>query len=80
MRRAVPTLGVVCWVLRLLLGLALAGCTSWTHPTKPSSAFADDAAICKREATQAAIVAGQFGLYEDNAYRACLRRQGWELR
>jgi hypothetical protein len=69
----------VCWG-GLLVSLLLVGCTSWTHPTKPSSAFPNEAAICRREATQAAIAAGQFGLYEDTVYRACLRRKGWELR
>ena len=67
-------------LLGLLVPLFLAGCTSWTHPTKPASAFPDEAATCKREAAQAAIAAGQFGLYEDTVYRTCLRHKGWELR
>src|SRR2546425_2549025 len=41
------------WLLALLVPLLLAGCASWTNPTKPATAFADDAAACKAEATQA---------------------------
>src|SRR2546426_3589297 len=33
--------------LALILALILAGCVSWTHLTKPSTAFADDAAACE---------------------------------
>jgi hypothetical protein len=82
MRRVRQAHSGLCWggLLGVLVPLLLEGCTSWTHPTKPSAAFSDEAAICRREATQAAIAAGQFGLYEDTRYRACLRRKGWELR
>ncbi len=67
-------------VLRgLILALLLAGCASWTNPTKPSSAFADDAAACKAEVAHAALTSGQADLDQDNAYSACLRAKGWEL-
>ena len=59
--------------------LSFAGCTSWTNPAKPSSAFADDAATCKLEAEQAAVASGQFDLDQDNASTACMRRKGWRL-
>ena len=39
-------------LLSLSLALILTGCVSWTHPTKPSTAFADDAAACEAEAAQ----------------------------
>jgi len=48
--------------------------------TKPSSAFADDAAACKTEAAQAALTSGLFDLDQDNASPVCLRAKGWELR
>jgi hypothetical protein len=63
----------------LVLALLLAGCASWTNPTKLPSAFADDAAACKAEATHAALTSGQTDLDQDNAYSACLRAKGWEL-
>jgi ferric-dicitrate binding protein FerR (iron transport regulator) len=66
-------------LLGLLVALLLAGCTAWTNPTKQSSAFADDAATCKDEATQAALTSGQFDLDQDNAYITCMRAKGWEL-
>jgi hypothetical protein len=71
-----------CWhtLLGLSLVLTLTGCTSWTNPTKPSSAFADDAAACKDAAEQAALTSGQFDLDQDNTYTTCLRRKGWELK
>ena len=67
-------------LLSLSLALLLVGCVSWTHPTKPSTAFADDAAACKAEATQAARTSGQVDLDQDNVYTTCLHRKGWELR
>ena len=66
-------------LLALLMTLLLAGCASWRNPTKPPSAFADDAAACKAEAAQAALTSGQSDLDQDNAYIACLRRKGWTL-
>jgi uncharacterized lipoprotein len=65
--------------LGLLVLLALAGCTSWTNPAKPSTAFADEAAACQDEAAQAATTSGLFDLDQDNAYTACLRGKGWTL-
>ena len=68
------------WLLALLVPLLLAGCASWTNPTKSATAFADDAAACKAEATQAARTSGQVDLDQDNVYTTCLHRKGWELR
>ena len=50
-----------CWgaLLGLSLGLLLTVCASWTNPAKPSAAFADDAAACQDEVTQAALTSGQ---------------------
>ena len=67
-------------LLGLVLALLLAGCASWTNPTKPSSAFADDAVACKAEVAQAALASGQADLDQDNAYTTCLQRKGWMLR
>ena len=73
-------------LLVLCMTLPLAGCpaTYWTNPTKPSTAFADDAIACEGEAAQAPIASDVFGsnmLDADhyNAYLACLRGKGWEL-
>jgi hypothetical protein len=70
-----------CWgaLLGLSLGLLLTGCASRTNPANPSTAFADDAAACKDEVAQAALVSGQFDFDPDNASGTCLRRKGWEL-
>jgi hypothetical protein len=70
-----------CWgcLLRLRMTLMLAGCAFWTNPAKPSTAFANDAAACKREAAQAALTSEQIDLDQDNAYATCLRRKNWEL-
>jgi len=67
------------WLLTLLVPLLLAGCASWTNPTKPATAFADDAAACKAAAEQAALTSGQSDLDQDNASAACLRSKGWSL-
>jgi hypothetical protein len=67
------------WLLALLVPLLLAGCASWTHPTKPSTAFADDAAACEIEAAQDPTTSGIFDADHYNAYLACLRAKGWEL-
>ena len=67
-------------LLSLSLALILAGCVSWTHPTKPSTAFADDAAACEAEAAQEdPTTVGSFDIDHYNAYIACLRGKGWEL-
>ena len=67
-------------LLSLSLALILVGCVSWTHPTKPSTAFADDAAVCEAEAAQEdPTTAGSFDVDHYNAYIACLRGKGWEL-
>ena len=67
-------------LLSLSLALLLVGCVSWTHPTKPSTAFADDAAACEAEAAQEdPTTAGSFDVDHYNAYIACLRGKGWEL-
>lgn len=64
----------------LSLALILAGCVSWTHPTKPSTAFADDAVACEAEAAQEdPTIVGSFDIDHYNAYIACLRGRGWEL-
>ena len=64
----------------LSLALILAGCVSWTNPTKPSTAFADDAAACEAEAAQEdPTTVGSFDIDHYNAYIACLRGKGWEL-
>jgi hypothetical protein len=51
----------------------------WTNPTKPSTAFADDAVACEVEATQAPTTSDVFDADHYNAYLACLRGKGWEL-
>ena len=66
--------------LELSLALLLAGCVSWTHPTKPSTAFADDAVACEAEAAREdPITVGSFDVDHYNAYIVCLRDKGWEL-
>jgi hypothetical protein len=79
--------GYATWARRwgCLLGLCvmlpLAGCPAlyWTNPTKPSTAFADDAAACEVEAVQDPTIADVFDADHYNAYLACLRGKGWEL-
>ena len=72
-----------CWgcLLGLCMTLVLAGCPSiyWTNPTKPSTAFADDAVACEVEAAQAPPTSDVFDADHYNAYLACLRGKGWEL-
>lgn len=67
------------WLLALLVPLLLAGCASWTHPTKPSTVFTEDAAACEIEAAQDPTTSGIFDADHYNAYLACLRTKGWEL-
>ena len=57
-----PKAGYWGALLGLSLVLLLTGCASWTNPAKPSTAFADDAAVCKDEAAHAALTSGQFDL------------------
>ncbi len=82
MRRSGQAHQRVHWggLLGLFLALLLAGCASWTNPTKPPSALADDAAACKAEVAQTALTSGQPDLDQDNAYTACMRAKGWSLR
>src|SRR5262249_1413524 len=64
----------------LSLALILVGCVSWTHPTKPATAFADDAAACEAAAAQEdPTTVGNFDIDHYNAYITCLRGKGWEL-
>jgi len=67
-------------LLGLCLTLQLAGCpaTYWTNPTKPSTAFTDDAVACEVEAAQAPTTSDVFDADHYNAYLACLRGKGWE--
>jgi len=70
----------VGYLLSLSLMLILGGCASWTHPTKPRTAFADDAAACEAEAAQEDPTnVGSFDIDHYNAYIACLHGKGWEL-
>ena len=68
-------------LLVLCMTLPLAGCPStyWTNPTKPSTAFADDAVACEGEAAQAPTTSDVFDADHYSAYLACLRGKGWEL-
>jgi hypothetical protein len=73
-------------LLGLCMALPLVGCPSmyWTNPTKPSTAFADDATACEVEAAQAPTTSDTFdyNVFDAdhyNAYIACLRGKGWEL-
>jgi len=68
-------------VLGLCMTLPLAGCPAayWANPTKPSTAFADDAVACEIEAAQAPTTSDVFDADHYNAYLACLRGKGWEL-
>src|SRR5947199_82380 len=81
MRRVGHATGAMLWgwLLALFVPLLLASCASWTNPTKPVTAFADDAAACKAEAAQAAVTSGQVDLDQDNASTTCLHRKGWTL-
>ena len=67
-------------LLGLGMTLQLVGCpaTYWTNPTKPSTAFADDAVACEVEAAQAPTTSDVFDADLYNAYLACLRAKGWE--
>jgi hypothetical protein len=69
------------YLLGLCMTLLLVGCPStyWTNPTKPSTAFADDAVACEVEAAQAPATSDVFDADHYNAYLACLRGKGWEL-
>jgi hypothetical protein len=68
-------------LLGLCMTLPLAGCPStyWTNPTKPSTAFADDAIACEVEAAQAPTTSDVFDADHYSVYLACLRGKGWEL-
>ena len=67
-------------LLGLCMTLPLAGCPStyWANPTKPSTAFADDAIVCEAEATQAPATSDVFDADHYSVYLACLRGKGWE--
>jgi len=82
-RHARDAIWVWCrgYLLGLCMPLLLAGCPStyWTNPTKPSTAFADDAVACEAEAAQAPPTSDVFDADHYNAYLACLRGKGWEL-
>ena len=68
-------------LLGLCLTLPLMGCPStyWTNPTKPSTAFADDAAACEVEAAQTPPSFDVIDADHYKPYLACLRDKGWEL-
>jgi hypothetical protein len=68
-------------LLGLCMTLLLVGCPStyWTNPTKPSTAFADDAVACEGEAAQAPTTSDVFDADHYSVYLACLRGKGWEL-
>jgi hypothetical protein len=68
-------------LLGLFMTLLLVGCPSayWTNPTKPSTAFADDAVACEGEAAQAPTTSDVFDADHYSVYLACLRGKGWEL-
>ena len=68
-------------LLGLCMILPLAGCPSlyWTNPTKPSTAFADEAVACEIEAVQAPTTSDVLDPDHYNTYLACLRGKGWEL-
>jgi len=51
----------------------------WANPTKPSTAFDDDAAACEVEAAQAPTTSDVFDADHYSTYLACLRGKGWEL-
>jgi hypothetical protein len=63
----------------LLCALCLMSCAYWTHPTKPSAAFTEDASACQRESFQASTTYDSFDVASRNAYLACLRSKGWTL-
>ena len=69
------------YLLGLCLTLPLMGCpaTYWTNPTKPSTAFADDAAACETVAAQAPPSFDVIDADHYKPYLACLRDKGWEL-
>ena len=68
-------------LLGLCMTLLLVGCPStyWTNPTKPPTAFADDAVACEGEAAQAPTTSDVFDADHYSVYLACLRGKGWEL-
>ena len=67
--------------LACLLGLllTLAGCTYWTHPTKPSAEFKADASACEKASLQASTAYDGPDTGRQQAYLACLRDKGWTL-
>jgi hypothetical protein len=67
--------------LGCLLGLllALAGCSYWTHPTKPSAEFKADASACEKASQQASTAYDAPDSGRQKAYLACLYDKGWTL-
>jgi hypothetical protein len=66
-------------LLGLLLTLLLAGCTYWTHPTKPTTEFKADASACEQASLQASTAYDAADTARQKAYLACLRDKGWTL-
>jgi len=66
-------------LLGVLLPLSLAGCSYWSHPTKPAAAFTADASVCQQESLRASTTYDSFDVTRHNTYMACLRARGWTL-
>lgn len=75
-----PRTGRWFLVAGLVFSVALAGCSYWTHPTKPATAFSADASVCQTESFQASTTIDASDVTRRNAYLACLRAKGWSLR
>ena len=71
--------GCLGCLLGLLLILALAGCTYWTHPTKPTAEFKADASACEKASLPASTAYDTSDSARQKAYLACLRDKGWTL-
>jgi uncharacterized lipoprotein len=71
--------GRLGWLLGLLLTLSLAGCSYWTHATKPATEFKADASACEKASLQASTAYDGPDTGRQEAYLACLRDKGWTL-
>ena len=66
-------------LLGLLLAFPLAGCTYWTHSTKPSADFKADASACEQASLRASTAYDAPDSARQKAYLACLGDKGWTL-
>lgn len=64
-------------VIAVFAGALLAGCATWTHPTKGETEYYHDESICRARAEGASATGGQMAW--SRVYEGCMKGYGWQL-